>query len=329
MSGRFRALALVLLVVLAGCATSYAANPLWTGDDDNPWREETLTVAVHAPPGDARNYQPLVRQALDYWEQHAEQYAGYPIAYQIDDDSADPDLNVSFVPDVTDCGSETHTAGCAPVLTEPTQVHRPVTVRVRTDFSDASTVRVLEHELGHTLGLSHSDAPQPLMAARSQLTTLPQPNATERALPWNHSDLRVYVDDAAVASADRAEVERQIGAALDYYDRGAEGTVPENVSFVRVDDPARADVVVEFRDTDACTAGSGTCGSVAGVDPDGDGALERYTKLHVTVVGIDPAAVGWHVGYWLGYGFGFDENSDYPPPFRDASYEERRSEWWR
>ena len=49
----------------------------------------------------------------------------------------------------------------------------------------------------------------------------------------------------------------------------------------------------------------------------------------VTVDDLDTDAVGWHVGYWLAYAFGAEADADKPPPFRDASYRERRGEWWR
>jgi hypothetical protein len=68
---------------------------------------------------------------------------------------------------------------------------------------------------------------------------------------------------------------------------------------------------------------------VTGTDPDGDGALERYTRLEIVVVGLDTEAVGWHVGRWLGVGFGLDADASFPPPLREnATYEDRRSEWW-
>jgi hypothetical protein len=67
---------------------------------------------------------------------------------------------------------------------------------------------------------------------------------------------------------------------------------------------------------------------VRGADPDGVGALERYAELRITLSDVGTDAVGWHVGYWLGYGFGFEADADWPAPFRDASYDDRRSEWW-
>jgi hypothetical protein len=68
--------------------------------------------------------------------------------------------------------------------------------------------------------------------------------------------------------------------------------------------------------------------SSRGPDPDGDGASERYSQFTVTVVGVGTDAVGWHVGYWLAAAFGLEDDAEKPPPFRDASYQERRSEWW-
>ncbi|MFW5984273.1 MAG: hypothetical protein ACOCRA_03660 [Halobacteria archaeon] len=65
-----------------------------------------------------------------------------------------------------------------------------------------------------------------------------------------------------------------------------------------------------------------------GVDADGDGALERYDELRISLADVDDDAIGWHVGYWFGYGFGFEDESEWPAPFRDADYEDRRSDWW-
>jgi hypothetical protein len=138
----------------------------------------------------------------------------------------------------------------------------------------------------------------------------------------------VYLDASRAHDPDAAR--EHVQHALDYYADGANGTVPENVSFSLTENRSAADVVVEFTEDLPCRTGdSGSCGRVQGTDPDGDGALERYDRLRVTLSDIDTEAVGWHVGYWLGYGFGFDEDPEWPEPFRNASYEDRRSEWWR
>lgn len=322
---------------LDGSPTGATPTPGWAGDPDNHFRERVLTVAVDATATDAaRDHRALVREALDYWETNADRYAGFPIEYELAGNASgagganeSADLVVAFVPVVDDCGTEGHAAGCAPVLTDRRQVDRPVRVRVRTGLSNRSTVRVLKHEFGHTLGLAHGDEPAEVMAPSATLTTRPLPNATERALPWASPDLAVYVDYGAVASGSREEAERQVAGALSYFEGGANGTVPGNVTFSRAENRSTADVVVEFVETPPC-ADRGSCGRLAGTDPDGDGAIETYTRLVITVGtdGLDPETYGWHVGYWLGRGFGL-RGEELPVPLRSDDPAVRTSEWWR
>jgi hypothetical protein len=327
-----RVATVALLVLLSGC-TGLAGTDLvgddWDGDPDNHWRSEVLNVSYAG--ADDRDYGPLVREALAYWTENSERYAGYDVALRVAEGDDPADVHVRFVGDVTDCGthSDENTAGCAPVLTEPAQVDRPVDVRVESGFSDESTVAVLKHELGHALGLTHADEPQSVMRSESRLTTQPETDATERAFPWRNRTLAVYADYGDVPPGERNATDRQVDAALGYFEAGAGGTVPETARFRRVDSAAEADVVVEVTDESDCRDGTGSCGTVSGTDPDGDGALERYTGLEIVVVGMDTPAVGWHVGRWLAVGFGATTGDDYPEPLRgNASYEDRRSEWW-
>ena len=335
----WRALFVATLLVLAGCATeppgatttdratdSRALTTDEVIDRPNPWGTEQLTVAINNTANESRDFGPLVAESLDFWANNSTRYAGYGIDFELDPNASDPDLVIEFVDSIEECANVTNPAGCAPYVTADGGVSRPVTVEVVGSYTNNSTRLILKHELGHVLGLNHSMEPQSVMAPTSQLETLPQINATERRLPWNDSNFSVYLD---ANGTDRSEVRDQLDRALDYYAAGANGTVPENVSYEFVDNRTDAEVVVEFGDDLPCRTGNrGSCGQVHGVDPDGDGALERYDRLRVTISDIDAEAVGWHVGYWLGYGFGFEDESDWPEPFRDASYDDRRSEWW-
>lgn len=331
---RYRAVTIAVVLLLAGCGsavgptgTPTTPSPGWTGDEDNHFRESTLTVAINVSADTDRDFRPMVREALDYWEANAERYAGFPIEYELADDAAEPDVELRFVDAIGQCGSESHTAGCAPIIENQNQVRRPVVVRVRANYSDESTTQVLKHELGHTLGLRHDDEPQPVMQHRSQLTTLPQPDATERAMPWADPELSVYVDYSNVSSREREETERQVAGALGYFADGAEGTVPENVSFSRIENRSAADVMIVFGESAPCTSGAGSCGSLRGTDPDGDGALETYTRLRIVVAGVDTDARGWHVGFWLARGFGLTDD-ELPEPLATDDPAVRRSDWW-
>ena len=335
-------IALALLLALSGCVdgvdfsdpSSLDPRDTWEGHPDNHWQSEELVVSYEAPAGDDRDYEPILEAGLEFWSEHSERYAGFPVDLRLAAPGDDADVHVRFVDRVGECGTEDHgdehTAGCAPILTDHRQVDRPVEIRVRTGFDDESTALVLKHELGHTMGLTHDDEPQEIMQAQSRLTTLPQTNATDRALPWRTSELAVYPEYDSVGDDERTEAERQVHAALDYYERGADGTVPDNVTFVEASTPSDAHVVIRFSDDDPCREGTGSCGALSGQDLDGDGAFEYHTKLEITLVGLDTEATAWHVGRWLGVGFGHVDESEFPEPLRQsATFDDRRSEWWR
>ena len=342
-----RALLLVVCVVLAGCAnvqfgrttTHTATNPTRmvkqqtetktvTGpvvDRSNPWGGEPVQVAINASANGSHNYVPEVQQALDYWENHSEQYAGYPIQYKLTPNAPHPDLVINFVNTVKSCPRVENAAGCAPYITDSAQISPPMRIDVADSFSNNSTVLILKHELGHTLGLNHSSAPQSIMAAEAALVTRPQTNATERDLPWSDPNFSVYLG----ATKDRAAVKKQVHHALNYYADSADGTVPSNVTFSFTQNRSAADVVIQFPDTLSCNPGmTGSCGGIRGIDPDHDGALEQYDKLIISISGVKTDTVGWYTGYWLGYGFGLNE-SELAPPFQHASERKRQSNWWQ
>jgi hypothetical protein len=322
-------LVVATLVLSAGCiGLSERSLPDglagYAGDPDNPYGDRNITVAVTAADS-GRSFAPLVADAADYWETRGERYLNYSVNVTFVANESDPDLRVSFVPRIARCGEVESAAGCAPEITSPSQTGETVEVRALDNLSANSTVRVLEHEFGHALGLGHGDPPRELMATHTTLTSLPKPNASERALAWNDSTLSVFVTDD-VSAAEREGIDH----ALDYYDRGAEGHVPKNVSFRVVSGFENADIVIRPTERSPCGPGAGSCGSVFGSDSDGDGALETYTRLEIVYSGLDADAVGWHVARWLALGFGIENESAYPPVLRETTgHDERRGDWWR
>ncbi|WP_299267304.1 hypothetical protein [Halorientalis sp.] len=322
-------LAVLAAAVLAGC--SLPAETI--GDGTEPWTETEFVVAVDAGPRDSQdNYTTDVRETIDFWEGNAERYLGHPVEFTLRPDAADPDVVVRVVAEVTDCGTEEHAAGCAPLADDLREQPTPVTVRVRRGFDRESTRTVLKHEFGHILGQGHDEPPADIMTATRTLATEPRPDAIDRPVPWDGPELAVYVDAGNVSATDRKRVREQVGQALEYYADGAAGTVPNNVTFRRVDDRAAADVVLAFPDRLPCEGidrSRGSCRQLTGVDPDGDGTSEQYARAEIYLTGLAPDAVGWHVGRWLADAFGAADESDLAPPFRDASYDQRRSAWWR
>jgi hypothetical protein len=301
------------------------ATPATATAGTNPWGSEPVVVAIRNGGDRDRDFAGMVREAARFWEANDEQYLGFQIEYEVRPDAENPDLVVAFADGIPDCGNVSDAVGCAPLFTDSRQIDRPETVWVKTGLSDDSTVLVTEHELGHTLGLTHADPPHEVMQARSVLYTEPEPNATERAFPWADGDFTVRIDAANASDPDGAR--SQVDHALTYYEDDPPG-MPTNLTFERVSADADAEVLVRFGPTPDCGASSGSCVSTYGTDPDGDGAIETYTRVEITLVGLDTDAVGWHVGYWLAHVFGAEPDGEKPPPFREASGRERRSAWW-
>jgi hypothetical protein len=299
--------------------------PPSVADRVSPWGADPVVVAIEADAERSRNVTPLVQSATAYWESNAERYAGYQVEYRVDPDADRPDIVVRFVDEIPDCGGVGDAAGCAPLVRDARQIDRPESIWVRGGLSDESTVLVLQHEFGHALGLTHADAPARIMQAETVLYTRPQPNATERDFPWADGAFTVAID--VEGAPDPATARKQVRHALAYYEDDPPG-MPSNLTFETVSNASEADIVVRYAETSACGSGGGSCWTVNGPDPDGDGAIERYEYLAIDLVGVDTEAVGWHVGYWLAHVFGAEDDVEKPPPFRDADYRDRRSEWW-
>lgn len=298
---------------------------------NNPWASETVRVGVHNIANRSRDITPLVNETIAYWNNHSE-YADYNVTFVSAPYQRDVDVIVEFVYQIPECGrndDEHTTVGCASLLEQYHTANQPEYVQVVAGYTNESTKTILRHEFGHLLGIEHGEEPMPTMKALSKHTYLSQPNATARALPWQNETLSVYID--MENQSYRQTAREQVEYALSYYEAGADGHVPSNVSFVVTENASAADIVVSSPTAVTCGGGrdpEASCGWVWGYDTDTDDALEYYSLAKIRVGHqIDAKAVGWHVGYWLADAFGLSAD-ELPPPFVDADYEDRRSEWW-
>ncbi|MCL9813945.1 hypothetical protein [Natranaeroarchaeum aerophilus] len=148
----------------AGERISAATGP------DRPWANLPVTVTLDDQTEVGREgFEGLLLDAMVYWEDHSEEYAGYEIEYTFEptlDDHEDADIVVELVEDVQTCSVEGHdqeAVGCAPVITG--SAPETARVEIKDGFSDDLTLVTIKHELGHTLGLGHDDEPQSIMSA--------------------------------------------------------------------------------------------------------------------------------------------------------------------
>lgn len=322
---------LLVLVVATGCLT---AEPTGTAPTEtpeqtvpfelpdrtvdraqNPWGAEPIEVVVETPEDVETDIHPEVMRTLTYWENTIDPGQRYRPEFRLVSESDDPDVRVEVVKAVDGCGvhEDSVALGCAPIVPENATVTDDVTVQVRAGQSPETARAILKHEFGHLLGYEHGEGPEDVMAENlSARAPGNMSDAVDRTYPWASDTLSVAVvaEDGTPGLA-RERVRR----ALDYYERGGDGTVVSPPTFEMVFDPADADVVVELRDsvTDCDVSGrEASCARWDGPDVDDDGEPEYLTDAHIVVGSDGHRYAGWHVGYWLGWSMGTD---GVPDPF--------------
>jgi hypothetical protein len=151
-------------------------------ENPNPYDKQTLTVGLEQRTPARHDIQEVVTDALTYWENNAEQYAGYPINYEYRANASDPDVEIVVVEQILNCGDHTgeEVAGCAPLVRR--SAPEPATIRIVDGYRKEWMTTTLKHEIGHTLGLDHQAEPLHIMS-----------NEIEDRIP-NYEERREVID---------------------------------------------------------------------------------------------------------------------------------------
>lgn len=291
----------------------------------NPWGADPVVVAVETPPESDGEYTDAVAEAVAYWNRNGDRFGKYDTRFVLRPNDTDPNVVVRFDSTVV-CNDKEVWLGCAPVLDGTTADDAPTVVQINAEYDSDVIGRTVKHEFGHLLGIRHGEDPMPLMEPVRDVESPELPGVGERENPWRGRVIEVYVDYGAMDDERRADTRAQIQRALSYYNDGAEGAVPANLTFIETDVRAEAEITVEFLDNPWCREGAGSCAETRGIDMDDDATVEYHTSTKVAISNVRTDAVGWHLGYWLGEAMGADDRTELPPPFRSNA--NRTGQWW-
>lgn len=275
---------------------------------DNPFGTEDLTVSLNHSIDD-RDMTQVVQNSLNYWNEHSEEYAGYPVELRLEENATQPDIEIIFVTEIEFCGLHDNDTimGCAPVNAD--SAPETSTVLIEAKYTAHTTEETIKHEIGHTLGLVHGDEPRDLMAEFVETGSL-------------RSNPAVYVDRQVSYPH---SVEREVDRALTYLEGGADGSVETPPSFTVVDDRSRADIIIEITANDtAC--GSSAYSSCADSDTDRSEYRDQYV---IVLADVETETIGWNIVYNLIASY-VEVYSEIPDDFApDTDYNTRSGNWWR
>jgi len=143
---------------------------------DKPWDHSPITVYIDnksVPTDYSPTYYTQVIKALDYWEEGGNGKLNYtPVFKIIDSGRTDADISISWVqaPEKSDGAYNEASGNTIPIIADNRFVHVDITLGVGKyqgpiwiRNGDDVMLFIAEHELGHALGLDHSNDKQDIM----------------------------------------------------------------------------------------------------------------------------------------------------------------------
>jgi predicted Zn-dependent protease len=165
---------LVLLMILVLPSVSAASEFSYPRTLDHPWDHSPITVYIDnktVPPHYSPTYYIQIEKALNFWEQGGNGKLQSPPVFEIVD-SEDADIRIRWVENLQkDQGAPLGVAGyAAPRIANGRFVSVDIVLEVGSyqgmewvQYGDATIFVITEHELGHALGLEHSNDKRDIM----------------------------------------------------------------------------------------------------------------------------------------------------------------------
>jgi predicted Zn-dependent protease len=160
----------VLILPIAPAASEYNYPKIL----DHPWDHSPITVYIDnksVPPHYSPTYYTQVQKALEYWAEGGNGKLEYTPVFEIVD-SEKADIRIRWVENLQkDQGAPSGAAGAAiPFIFNGRFVRVDITLGVGDyqwmkwiPYSDTAMLAIAKHELGHALGLNHSNDKRDIM----------------------------------------------------------------------------------------------------------------------------------------------------------------------
>lgn len=143
---------------------------------DKPWDHSPITVYIDnksVPTDYNPAYYAQITKALQYWEEGGNGKLSYtPVFKIVDSGSTDADISISWVENLekNDNSSSTASGDTTPIIANNQFVHVDIMLGVGEykgpiwiQYGDNIMLFIAKHELGHALGLDHSNDKQDIM----------------------------------------------------------------------------------------------------------------------------------------------------------------------
>lgn len=165
---------ILLIIALVATGSALLGEMEYPRLLDEPWDHSPITVYIdeqNIPPHYSPSYAATVVRATEYWENGGNGKLGYTPVFEFVN-ASDADIHIMWVENMEDVtGAEEGVAGfCRPMIANGRYIHADIVLEVGDyrgfswqQYGDANMEQLVTHELGHALGLGHSNDPRDIM----------------------------------------------------------------------------------------------------------------------------------------------------------------------